>query len=272
MTRKYGFLVMICVLAAAMLCYTNHAQAQGPGGRGGMRGMMGGGPMGGGGAMMQAALLGNEKVQKELDLVDDQKKKIADLEGEMRISMRDMFSSLQDLSGEERMTKMQELMKENQDKMQKKLADILLPHQLDRLKQIQLQAEGPMALFNADVIKELNLSTEQQDKMKTARDESGEKMRDLMGDMRDLSREERQAKMAELRDKMQKMRDDLNAKLTEILTQDQRDKLEKMKGAKVDIDFANLRPMGPGGRNGRRGPPDGPPPDGPPPGPPPGEP
>ena len=65
---------------------------------------------------------------------------------------------MQDLSQEERQAKMQAM----QEDMLKKLGEILLPKQLERLKQIQLQVEGAMALSNPDVVKALNITDDQQ--------------------------------------------------------------------------------------------------------------
>ncbi len=97
------------------------------------------------------ALLNNEKVQKELQLVDDQKTKVAEAvkesSKELSTALRDSFSSLpRDLSPEKRQTKMLELMKNNQDKLLKKIGKILLPKQFERLKELQIQSQGPMAL------------------------------------------------------------------------------------------------------------------------------
>jgi Spy/CpxP family protein refolding chaperone len=227
MARKYGLLVLIGFLGAALIAAEAYAQPQG-GGRGGR-----GGGMGGGGMQLLTLAL-NDKVQKELEIVDDQKTKLTELSTEQRTAMRDVFSN-QDLSQEDRQTKMRDL----QDKFQKKLADILLPKQLDRLKQIQLQAEGAMALSNPDVVKALNLTTEQQDKMKTLRDDAQAKRRDAL---QGLSGQERMTKM-------QEMNKELGDKLLAILTPDQVAQFDKMKGPKVDIDFSTI--MGRGGRGGR---------------------
>jgi delta 1-pyrroline-5-carboxylate dehydrogenase len=254
MARKYGLIILVGFLGAALLAAEANAQPQG-GGRG-ARGMGGMGP--GGGGMGLLMLVQNEKVQKELEIVDDQKTKLTELSTEQRTAMRDMFTSMQDLSQEERQTKMQEM----QDKFQKKLADILLPKQLERLKEIQLQAEGPMALANPDIAKALNLTSEQQDKVKAIRDEAQAKVRELFTGMQDLSQEERRAKMTEMQTKMQTMTKELGDKLLTILTPDQVAQFDKMKGAKVDIDFSTLMR----GNRGNRGGAGGPPPGGPPPG------
>jgi delta 1-pyrroline-5-carboxylate dehydrogenase len=244
MARKYGLLILIGFLGAALLASEVQAQPQG-GGRGG-RGMGGMGP-GGGGGMMLLTLVQNDKVQKELEIVADQKTKLTALATEQSTAMRDLFASMQDLSPEERQTKMQK----NQDELMKKLGEILLPKQLERLKEIQLQAEGAMALLTPDVSKALKITEDQQVKMREAQSS----MRDAMSGLRDLSREERQTKMTALRK-------EISDKMLAVLTPDQVAQYEKMKGAKVDIDFSTL--MGPGGRGGRGGPGGGgPPPGGP---------
>ncbi len=236
MARKYGLLVLGGLLATALL--VADAQAQPPGGRGGRgRGMMGG-P--GFGLMMQLNLVTNADVQKDLDVVDDQKTKLNDLVSQQRTAMQDLFQSMQDLSQEERQAKMQKF----QEDFQKKLADILLPKQVDRLKQIQLQAEGPMALNNPDVVKALNLTDDQKEKFKTINEEAQTKNQEALQGLRGQ----------EFRTKMQELNKDLMDKLLAVLTPDQTAQFDKMKGAKVDFDLSTImRGMMGGGRRGGRG-------------------
>jgi hypothetical protein len=247
MNRKYGLLVVIGLLATSMLASEVQAQPGGGGNRGqrgmGMMGGMGGrGGMGGGTGLQ---LLQNEQVQKELEIVADQKTKITELATEQRTARQDMMSQLQDLQGEERVTKMQELSKKSQEKLDKKLAEILLPKQLERLKELQIQAEGAAALMsNQDVIKALNVTSEQQEKMRAAQQELMTKMRDAMqGGGMDPQ---------EMQANMQKMTKELNEKLLALLTPDQAAKFEKMKGAKSDIDFTTIG-RGQRGQRGQRG-------------------
>jgi Spy/CpxP family protein refolding chaperone len=244
MARKYGLLILVGFLGAALLACEAQAQPGGGGPGGGMRGMGGmGGGMGGGN--MALTLLLNEKVQKELELVDDQITKIKAVQTESQTAMREVFSSIpQDASQEERMTKMRELMTKSQENTKKKLAEILLPKQLERLQQLQIQAEGAQALSNPDVVKALDITSDQQSKMQTIRQEYMTKMRESMGANQNQTREERTA----AREKSNK---ELSAKLMEVLTPDQTAKLEKMKGPKSDIDFTTIRPAG--GARGNRG-------------------
>jgi hypothetical protein len=243
MTRKYGLVVLTALLAMALVVAEAQAQGQGNRGNRGNRGGPGGrGGMMGGGAMMLSGLVQNEQVQKELELVDDQKTKITELVAQQRTAMQAFFQSSQDLSQEERQAKMQQM----GDDFQKKLADILLPKQMERLKQIQVQAEGPRAFTNADVVKALNLTDDQKSKIKTISDEAQTKAQDAV---QGLNGQERRAKMQEL-DK------DLAEKLAAVLTADQTAQLEKLKGPKVDFDLSTIM-RGPG-RGNRGGAPGGP--------------
>ena len=234
--------MLAALLSAALIAAEAQAQPQG-GGRG--RGGRGGGPMGGG-PMMLMGLVQNPDVQKELEVVDDQKTKLTDLASQERTAM----GGMRDLSQEDRQAKVKQL----QDDFQKKLADILLPKQMDRLKQIQLQLEGPRALANPDVVKALNLTDEQKEKIKTITDEAQAKNQEATQGLRGTER----------RAKMQDLNKDLTDKLLAVLTPDQAAQFDKLKGAKVNIDMSTLMrgpgrggpngPGGPGGPNGSGGP------------------
>jgi hypothetical protein len=233
MARKYGFLVLCGFLAAALVA--SEAQAQpGGGGRGGRGGRGGpGGMMSGANGLLMLAQ--NAQVQKELEIVDDQKTKLTDLAAAQRTARQELMN----LSQEERAPKAQAM----QDDLMKKLGEILLPKQLERLKQIQLQVEGPNALTSPDVVKALNITADQQAKMKTISDEAQTKMRDALQGVTGPDR----------MTKMQEMNKDLGEKLLAVLTPDQVAQFEKMKGPKLDIDPATLMRGGRGGAGGGRG-------------------
>ncbi len=188
---------------------------------------MGRGMMGPGGGMF--VLLRLEQVQKELNLSDEQKEKIKELAKEM---MPGRPSEGQAPSPEDRRAMM--------EKVQKKLAEILKPEQLERLKQIQLQAQGAAALGNPEVVKTLGITDDQRAKLKTLRDEADGKRRELIGSMRDLSREERREKMAENQEKIRQIQKELMEKALAVLTPEQREKFEKLQGKKIDLDFSAL--------------------------------
>jgi Spy/CpxP family protein refolding chaperone len=224
-------------------------QGQGRGGRG-MGGMMGGPGGGPGGGMLM--LLMNEAVQKEIELTADQKEQFQKIRTESQEAMRTRMGDMQNLSQEERRAKMQEMRKEMEEtaaKTQKKVEGILLPHQLKRIKEIQVQMQGLRALANPEVAKELGLTEEQQAKIKAANEEAMKAMQEMFqGGMRNLSQEERTA----AREKMDKAQKDTETKLMEVLTAEQKEKLEKMKGEKFDTSTL-MRGFGGGQGGNRRG-------------------
>jgi hypothetical protein len=239
MARRCGTFAL--ALVCAMLIVVS-AMAQPPGGRrGGGPGGFGGGMMGGPGGNL-LGLLRSQDVQNELQLTTDQKDKLQDAAQSMG-NMRERMQGLQDLSQEERRAKMQEIMTEMQEKTEKQLAEILQPAQLQRLKEIRLQVIGAAALALPEVAKALDITAEQTDKLKAIQQQMQDKMREAMQGAADLSQEERMAKM---RETMQQGMKDGAAKALEVLTPQQKEAFEKLKGKKIDIDLSTLMPQGQG--------------------------
>ncbi len=191
--------VFSLLLAAAAMLLTSLSYAQhpgpppgrGPGGPGGFGGP--GGPFGGG--LLGLAM--RDDVQQELQLVDEQKDKVRGIADDMRNKVRDelrgIFEQMRDLNDEERRAKFGEIRNKveaiNAD-MEKKLDGVLLPHQLERLKQIDLQSKirqrGADALTSGDLAKALNLTDEQREKLEKraaeVQEELQAKIRDLQAD------------------------------------------------------------------------------------------
>lgn len=209
-----NFAIGLGVVAA--LAVAANLQAQGPGGPGGRGGMMGGQR----GSLLM--LLQNEQVQKEIELVADQKEKITALNKETQDARAAARADMANLSQEERQAKM----KEAAEKTEKKVEGILNPKQLKRMEQIQLQVQGGVALSNPKVVKALALTDDQQAKIKTINDDSRKAMADMRSGGGPPSDEDRA--------KMQKSMKETETKLMDVLTADQKGKLEKMKGEKFD--------------------------------------
>lgn len=222
---------IVTVLLLASMVQQVHAQGR----RGGGMGMMGGqgvNPLG---------LVGIAAVQKDLGVSEDKADKLKDISGDVSTERREEiegagidFRGIRELQGEEREkkmaeinTKMAEIQKKISDKFMPKVAEILDKTQMTRLHQIAIQAAGPSALKDAEVVKDLGISKEQEDKITKIQ-------KDFAGKLRDVPREERFAKMAELRD------EEL-AKATEVLTKDQQAKFTEMKGKLFDLKA--LRPQ-----------------------------
>lgn len=162
---------------------------QQPGGGG-----FGGGGFGGksGGAADPLALLRNESVKKELGLTDEQVGKIPGA-------------------------------------VQKALADILDAKQLKRLREIEMQQRGTAALADTRVQKELKISDEQSQTLKTiledTRKQQAELLKGAKGDFKGM------------REKTQALQKETTEKLNEVLTSEQRRAFKQLQGEEFKMSF-----------------------------------
>lgn len=242
-------------------------RGQGQRGQGQGRGPGFGGPGRGGGGIV--GLLRMEEVRKEIELLDEQLADVEKMQEELR-GQRPQGDgqrpqggerrNFQDLSEEERaklreefqarQREQQERQREQNKKAEELLSEILLPHQMDRLKELAIQRAGTGALVSEEVAGKLGLS---EDKRKEIAGVLGS-MRERMGALFQRgeggerpNREEMMAKFAELRKAIEK---DALGKLTES----QREEFAKLKGE--PFDFPAFAGFG-GGRDRRRGGDDG---------------
>ncbi len=229
MNRRLVFAsAFAAVLMVSVLAY---GQRQGQGGRraGGM-GMMGRG-------MSAAMLLRNEAVQKELGITDEQKTKVSELMAAGREGQGER-PDFQNMSQEERQKWMEDRAKAAAEQL-KKVAEVLDAKQMARLEEIRIQALGTAAYMDEEVAKKLDITEEQQEKMQAAQREAFQEMRDA------ASGDERPGPEA-----MAKMREKLEAKVKELLTDDQQAKYKELVGKPFDTAQLMQR-GGPGGRGGR---------------------
>jgi hypothetical protein len=208
------------LLAAACLAATflaADASAQPPGGRGRWMGM--------GGGMSHAALLRQEAVQADLGISADLKAKITSELPERGPG----GGGGGNLTDEQRQKWMEERRARIAEE-DKKIAGLLSPEQLARLKQIRVQALGAGVLMDETLAKELSITDDQISKLQSA-------MRDMrQGGGGGGNPGEMRAKMT--------------AKAMEILSTDQKAKLEALKGPVFDVSKLQMRGPGGGGRPG----------------------
>jgi Spy/CpxP family protein refolding chaperone len=195
-------MTLLALSAAALLA--SPAFAQPPGGGRGMQ-MRGGGGIG--------MLLGNASVQEELKLDDKQKDKIK----EFTAKQREAQQGLRDLDQDERRAKMQELNKQAESFAK----EVLTPEQNKRIKQIVIQTAGLRAFNMEDVAKELKLTDEQKEKIKTLND-------DLQKDVRELF--QGGGDPQENMQKMQSLNKEYMTKASDVLTADQKKQWTEMTG------------------------------------------
>jgi Spy/CpxP family protein refolding chaperone len=225
---RYGRLKWSAAFAVSIvLTISQSADAQREGERRGP-----GGRRFGGGFPSILRLATNEKVRDVLALSEEQKTKIEELETQFRDEIRRLL----DDSGTE------EGVKKLRDSTLAKLAETLKDDQRKRLQQIAIQAWGAGAvLADPALAKELNVSDEQQSKL---RDVWRSSLRDRFRAMRDAAGDDRRAKQDELQAQSDKA-------LLEVLTPEQQEKLAALKGEKADIDMSELRGPGRGFFDGR---------------------
>lgn len=137
-----------------------------------------------------------------------------------------------------------------------KLAEILLPHQMQRLTEIYIQVAGVAALQDEDIAKELGITDAQKGAITSIREANREAMRGQFGppggggQPGEGDREAFAARMREAQAKMDEVRKAGDAKILAILTPEQKAKLEAMKGAKFDLPEEALRAGFGGGQGG----------------------
>lgn len=225
-SRWCGGLACLVVVSA-----TSAVWAQPPGGRGGF--------FGGGGLI---GLVTREDVQQEIQLVDEQREKVLQLaeeaRDEMREEMRGMFDQMRDLSDEERRERFGEIrtkMEELNAGVESKLKKALLPHQIERLKQIdfqtRMQSRGEGGLSSRAVAEALDLSDEQREKL----EQRAEEVRQ------------------ELQDKIRQAQAEAREKVLDVLTPQQKAKLQELMGDAFEMRDDNRwdRFRGREGRGGR---------------------
>lgn len=188
----------------------------------------------------------NPQVQKELKMTDDQTAKAGEIFQET-IQGGGGFQGFQDLSEEERNKRLDDMRKRAEESNKKYLA-LLTPDQNARLKQIQLWVGGISGLVaNEEASKELKITDDQKEALKTIAEESGNKTRELFQGLRGASQEEQ----AKAREKMTAARKEMETECEAVLTDEQKAKFAKMKGEKFELDMSQA--FGNRGRRGRPG-------------------
>jgi hypothetical protein len=175
--------------------------------------------------MSHAALLRQEAVQADLGISADLKAKITSELPERGPG----GGGGGNLTDEQRQKWMEERRARIAEE-DKKIAGLLSPEQLARLKQIRVQALGAGVLMDETLAKELSITDDQISKLQSA-------MRDMrQGGGGGGNPGEMRAKMT--------------AKAMEILSTDQKAKLEALKGPSFDVSKLQMRGPGGGGRPG----------------------
>jgi len=235
---QIGFAMV--VVAIALTVTAASAQDKGKRGFGGR----GGGGAFGGSTLLTVAT--NEAVQKEVGISGDQKSKLTSLQEDYRAARQKEFQKaninlqdFQNISADQRQ-KMAQIGRTLDEEFNPKIKEVVGADSFKRLKQIELQYNlsfrGPGALTYADVAAELKLTDDQKKKLTDMQAESDGQRRGGGGG----GNFDAQA--------FAKRREERTAKTLEVLTSEQKEKLETLKGSAFDVSQ-----LGFGGGTGRRG-------------------
>jgi len=192
-------------------------------------------------------VLGNEGVQKELALKPEQTEKVKDLLAEVHAEWKQQMQAARGTargeenssngdrshrSGEMR-SKFAEISKNVNEKFRAKLAAILDGPQQARLREIAIQIAGTQAFQDADVVRELRLTSQQQEQLAAVRHQYAEKFAELRQGARQNGESGRQN--GEGVSKMREIRQEELAKSVSVLTPEQQAKFATMKGKPFDL-------------------------------------
>jgi hypothetical protein len=179
----------------------------------------------------------NDAVQKHLGLASDVATKLNALGDEYRAASQKEFtalgidySALSDLPAAERAVEMRKVSEKTAEVNRKltalftpKLEQVLTPDQLQRLKEIQLQASGIDLWTEPAIAKELDLTDEQTGKLTALRDDYNRRQQQLDGDF--------QQRFARIRE----LNTERDNKALDLLTAVQKEKLTALKGPPFDV-------------------------------------
>jgi len=192
------------------------------------------------------SLAATESVQKHLGVAGEAVNRLNAISDEYRTAIQKEYtalgidySAISDLPAAERAVEMRRASEKTADANRKfaaaflpKLQEVLTPDQILRLRQIQLQASGIDVWMEPEMATELDLSKDQQAKIKELRDDYNRRQQQLDGDF-----QQRFAKIRELNTER-------DTKALELLTSAQKAKLDELKGAPFDVSQLGFRRRG----------------------------
>lgn len=235
-------------MAAIVLCVGSLQAQQQQGRRGGPGGFGGFNPSP---SQEKLGYLRNEAVQKDLELADDQKADLTKIGDAARSAReagggfnREELAKLSEEDRRKRFAEMQQKAEAATKETWKKVEAVLLPHQLDRLQEIYVQARGVDVLTSdAELAKKLAITEKQKEELETVRDESRRSLGGGQGGQGGFDPQ-----------RLTAMRKEREEKSLALLSATQKEQFAKMKGEPF-AEAATLRYGGgqPGGGRTRPG-------------------
>lgn len=164
------------------------------------------------------------QIQKELEVLPEQREQLDQLRTEVNAKLSELYKSLNEGDRTEWQKKYYEASKELGEETEKKVRQILLPHQINRLKQIALQMKLASAGYgsayaltaDSDVADELEISEEQKSELR-------DKEKELQAEIR-----------AKTQEFYKQLNEEAREKLLSVLSPAQRQKLDRLIGDKFE--------------------------------------
>ncbi len=143
------------------------------------------------------SLLNNPSVQKDLLLVDDQLEQIQEINKEFAQKIKTQLGEFKDEQGNFSFNpgaNLGELIRELKQQQQQEIEKILLPNQQQRLQQVARQMKmkrlGTSRLLTEQLAEELDLSEQQQDRIRTRAKELQEELNRKVAELRENARQQ----------------------------------------------------------------------------------
>jgi hypothetical protein len=174
-------------------------------------------------------LVFRDKVQAELKLSDKQKEKLLEKFADYAQQTKKVFDKIADLKPEQREKEMQSHRQKSHEKLAALLEKTLKAEQLERLRQLELQQQGPFALGRPELVKELKITVEQRKQFMGVVQEMQRKIEPLMREAQSGGNPE------EIRPKVMKIRKDHEARILAILNDAQKQQWKKLLGKPFDL-------------------------------------
>lgn len=181
----------------------------------------------------RAQLASLPDVQTELKLNDEQKTRVTEVNDQLREDRRELFGTAFD-----RWSAIQGRMDELHNEASQKVDEVLDPAQRKRLQEIAVQQNGPRSLQDPAVVAELGLSEEQRTKLSAAVAENTKEFETAFG------KSDRES----WRERAENLANNAESRLMDVLNDEQKTKLEQLKGEPCEVDLSQLFRRDRGGR------------------------
>jgi hypothetical protein len=175
----------------------------------------------------KAELLQNESVQKELKITPEQDKKFRQVARQFEQEHKEEIARARQAKD---IRKLLELHHEALQTMDKAMEDVLTPGQLERLAQIEVQAQGVRALMRTEIQKKLAMSDRQRGEMRSVYEAMEKEVKAVLDKP---PRDRRQAD--EVARKVRKVHDDARERAEALLKEEQRKTWKELVGEPFEL-------------------------------------